>query len=205
MKAIIEVGVNRGTDTRKLRKKYPKIKLFGFEPVPVMREKVQSMFKGDRNVEILPNAVSNVNKVMPFHITIDVEGIAAKHGSSSLYEFRDNLEEDWNRPDFKTGETIDVECITLEKFIEERGITSIEFLHCDAQGSDIHVLEGLGVHKNKVKAGVVEATKNIALYKDSPNTQSKVVSWLKENGFEITHIKDNDPHGAEVNIGFKRK
>ena len=201
---IIEVGVNRGTDTARLLRQHDK-ELHGFEPVPNLADMLKSRFFADRRVHIHNKAVGHVNDTVPFYITVDVPGIAAKHGSSSLFPFREDLKEDWDRKDFLTDKIIDIEVIRLEDFIVDNEIDQVFYLHCDAQGNDINVLRGLGEQADKVRAGVVEATKNIPLYQESENRVDVITQWLEENGFKVTQMKDNDKLGAEINIYFERK
>lgn len=201
---ILEVGVNRGTDTTRLLKLHNK-ELHGFEPVPNLYTMLKDKFYGDHRVYMHNKAVGHVNETMPFYITVDVPGIMARHGASSLFQFRDDLKEDWDRKDFETDEVIDIEVIRLEDFIIENNIDEVFYLHCDAQGNDINVLRGLGSQAHKVRAGVVEATKNIPLYQESENRVDTITAWLDENGFKVTQLKDNDKIGAEINIYFERK
>jgi len=201
---ILEVGVNRGTDTTRLLNLYKK-ELHGFEPVPNLYNMLKEKFYRDTRVHIHNNAVGHVNETMPFYITVDVPGIMAKHGASSLFPFRENLKEDWDRKDFNTSEIIDIQVIRLEDFIVENNIDEVVYLHCDAQGNDINVLRGLGSQAHKVKAGVVEATKNIPLYQESENRVNVITEWIEDNGFKVTQLKDNDKLGAEINIYFERK
>lgn len=201
---ILEVGVNRGTDTTRLLKLYNK-ELHGFEPVPDLYNMLKNKFFGDRRVYMHNKAVGHVNDIVPFYITVDVPGIAAKHGASSLFPFREDLKQDWDRKDFTTDEVINIEVIRLEDFIKEKGIDEVFYLHCDAQGNDINVLRGLGDQTHKVRAGVVEATKNIPLYQESENRVDVITEWLDKNGFKVTQLKDNDKLGAEINIHFERK
>lgn len=200
---ILEVGVNRGTDTVKLLKKY-NTEIHGFEPVPDLYEMLKNKFFGDRRVHMHNYAVGHKKEVMPFYITVTAPNIAAKFGASSLFQFRDNIKEKWNRKDFETDKIIDIEVIRLEDFIHENQIDEVVFLHCDAQGNDINVLRGLGDQAHKVKRGVVEASKNIPLYKEKENRVDVITNWLNENGFRVTEVVDNDKLGAEVNIHFER-
>lgn len=205
MSYIIEVGINRGTDTVKLLKKYPKARYIGFEPVPELHKNLLSKYETNPRVEeIYQAAVSKTAGEATFNITATDPKIKAKWGASSLFQFDDKLSEKWDRADFKTESEITVEVMTLADVIENHNINEIEFLHCDAQGSDLDVLKGLGKYANIVKAGVVEATDKIALYKNCDNTIEKVTGWLNSNGFGIDKITSNDPKQAEVNVYFSR-
>jgi len=104
------------------------------------------------------------------------------------------------------GKSIDVEVITLESFIEENKIDKIDFLHVDAQGVDLQVLEGLGKHKDKVVSGRIECAANSdkSIYKNQTTLLDSCKKWLVENGFEITNENFNDPLQNEINLEFVR-
>jgi predicted O-methyltransferase YrrM len=81
---------------------------------------------------------------------------------------------------------------------------SIDFLHIDAQGNDFNVLKSLENKISIVKEGVVEASKNVELYKNTNNKVDNIKEYLKLNGFEIINETINDAVEAEVNIHFKK-
>jgi hypothetical protein len=55
-----------------------------------------------------------------------------------------------------------------------------------------------------VKEGVIEASKNVELYKNTNNKVDSIKEYLKLNGFEIIDETINDVVEAEVNIHFKK-
>jgi len=106
--------------------------------------------------------------------------------------------------DFKVTEEIEVDVISLGKFIEENAISCIDYLHIDTQGSDLNVLKGMGLYLNIVKQGVMEAgAKKDILYKGQ-NTQEECIEFLLSKGFKIDNILLNDVHANEVNIFFSK-
>jgi FkbM family methyltransferase len=170
------------------------------------------------NYNVFNYAVSNFDGDSVFHICKDI-------GASSLNEFVDDVEEVWRiddgsvwgyrkktkdregvyRPLF-TEEDVNVKVIRLDSFIEQYGITEINFLHIDAQGSDLKVMESLGEKINIVRGGVIEAASGAekSLYKGQ-NTSEETVKYINDNGFTVTNIEQNDPLKCEVNISFISK
>jgi FkbM family methyltransferase len=193
MKVIIEVGANSGEDTVR----YAELrKLFTFEPVPVMADNLRNMYSHKENVSIIQKAVSDYNGVSRFGISDPHRG-CANMGCSSLNEFTDNIHNLWgNRPDFNHVGYLDVEVIRMDTFIEENEITEVEFLHCDAQGSDLSVLKSFGNKINILKAGRCEAANKVALYKGVDNSVYSIINFLESNGFTISKI--NNHHNEEI-------
>jgi FkbM family methyltransferase len=201
--AILDVGANNGSWGLNVAKMFPHIQVFGFEPTPKLCEVIEGQVKemGLENYELVPMAVSDYEGTVQFNIAGQ-----ADWGCSSLLDFSEKLDETWpGREDFKVTETMDVECIRLDKFVEAKGITSIEFLHCDAQGVDLKVMGSLGEHIKILKRGELEtaSSKSVALYKGQ-HTIEDVVVFLLRNGFEIERMYPNDVHYNEVNVIYRQ-
>ncbi|CAN7613837.1 FkbM family methyltransferase [Phenylobacterium sp. LjRoot225] len=203
MQAVLDVGANDGSWGLNIAQQNPHIKVYGFEPTPrmceIIRGKVSEL--SIANYELIPVAVSDYEGVVKFNVAGQ-----ADWGCSSLLTFSDDLDQTWpGRTDFKVTETIDVQCITLEKFVKERGISDIEFLHTDVQGVDLKVMASLGDSIQMVKRGMLEtaSSKSVALYKGQ-HTIEDVVMFLLRNGFEIERMTPNDVHCNEVNVLYKK-
>jgi FkbM family methyltransferase len=196
MKILFDVGANEGQDSLGFDGV-----VYAFEPHPDFANLLRS--KNKENYNVVEKAVSNVVGTQKFNF-------CRSGGASSLLEFKDDqeLNQTWpGRWDVQyAGKSIDVEVITLESFIEENKIDKIDFLHVDAQGVDLQVLEGLGKHKDKIVAGRIECAANSdkSIYKNQTTLLDSCKKWLVENGFEITNENFNDPLQNEINLEFVR-
>ena len=61
---------------------------------------------------------------------------------------------------FQVSKTLKVKTITLSKFCLLNSIKKIAYLHCDTQGSDLKVFQGLGNYKKILDSGVMECAVN---------------------------------------------
>ena len=194
-KIIIEIGGNNGEDTMKYAEACDV--LYVFEPVPYLADKLRGMFEGNPKVKVIQKAVSDFNGTARFGIS------GPNHnwnlGCSSLNEFNPNIVEEWpGRPDFNMMEYIDVDVIRLDDFIREEGIEYVDFLHIDAQGSDLKVLQSLGTEVHKVKAGRCEASNTVELYKDVDNSANSIMRHLNLNGYYMKAIFNH--YGDQIQI-----
>jgi FkbM family methyltransferase len=199
MKIKIEVGANKGTETKELASDGSIV--YAFEPTyELLIEHLWPLSYENQNIRILPFAVDSENSFKQFNV--------AGHwdwGCSSLYEFSDNLDKDWpGRVDFNKTHSYIVPTITLYNFCELYKIETIDFLHIDAQGNDFNVLKSLKDKISIVKEGVIEASNNVELYKNTNNKISDIREYLILNGFEIVKETINDAVAAEVNIYYKK-
>jgi len=199
MKIKIEVGANKGTETKELASDGSIV--YAFEPTyELLIEHLWPLSYENQNIRILPFVVDSENSFKQFNV--------AGHwdwGCSSLYEFSDNLDKDWpGRVDFNKTHSYIVPTITLYNFCELYKIETIDFLHIDAQGNDFNVLKSLKDKISIVKEGVIEASNNVELYKNTNNKISDIREYLILNGFEIVKETINDAVVAEVNIYYKK-
>ena len=203
MHAIFDVGANDGSWGLDVAKRFPHVQVFGFEPTPQLCALIHSKVtaEGIRNYELVQKAVSDV----PGRVSFNVAG-QADWGCSSLLAFNEGLDKTWpGRSDFKVTEVIEVDCIRLDDFIEQRGVTSIEFLHCDTQGADLKVLASMGEHLMKIRMGEIEtaSSRSVALYKGQ-HTIEDVVLFFHRHGLEIARITANDVYCNELNVTFQK-
>ncbi|CAN7510913.1 FkbM family methyltransferase [Phenylobacterium sp. LjRoot219] len=203
MRVILDVGANDGSWGLGMAQKYPDVPVYAFEPTPQLcakiREKVSQL--GLRNYELVPVAVSDE----PGRARFNIAG-QSDWGCSSLLPFAGELEKTWpGREDLKVTEVIEVDCIRLDSFVAERGITGIAFLHTDAQGMDLRVISSLGEHVGKVERGRLETARNAkaALY-DGQHTLDEVLGFLWVRGFDIEALTPNDKFMNEVNVTYRR-
>lgn len=193
---FFDVGANSGSAFGLYGIKSP-CRVVAFEPTPHL---YRSLYQRCYGI-VYPFAVSDFEGEADFHVAGH-----ADWGCSSLLEFSEQSQTHWpGRDDLRVTETIKVPVVRLDRMLERMGLAHIDFLHVDAQGSDLKVLMGLGERIGDVEAGVVEAAaKRDILYKGQ-NTVEDTVGFLKAHGFDVPNINANDPAGNEVNIVFKRK
>lgn len=194
---ILDVGSNNGDFSFDVATKNPEITVYAFEPNPDMVQVIEDGIqqRGLNNVVVVQAAVSDYNGESKFYL----DDLGDK-GCSSLKKFQANVETTWKgRNDLKmTRETI-VKVIRLDDFMKENGIKKIQYLHIDAQGTDLQVLKGLGKRMNDVLQGDAEAANNhnVALYANQ-HTKRDIISYVKNFGFKITRIQPSDCKGNWV-------
>lgn len=206
MKTFFDVGANDGTSLyQRFTHDLPDARLFLFEPNPDLCEVIKQRYDGISNWHLSAVAVSDFDG----RATFNIAG-RGDRGCSSLLNFHPAVKDTWNpaRTDPTTGDlnfthTIEARVITLDYFIRRmQDIHTIDYLHIDAQGSDLKVLQGLGEHIGMVKMGRMEAALNAPLYEGSP-TAKECQDFLTLHGFHILAVQP-DGDGSECDILFER-
>ena len=205
MRIIFDVGANDGVFSVEDAKKGDTV--WAFEPHPGFCDIIKSKIVELPNYNLVEKAVSDFNGRAAFNIF-------RSEDCSSLSTTADGFKEHWtNLEDRMTNIlTIDVDVITLKKFIIQNKIPRIDWMYCDAQGHDLNVLKGLGEYWRILKSGMLETVREekVRLYKGQ-YTLGEVISWLEEKGFLIDKILPNDwresdgemvSDGNELNVFF---
>jgi FkbM family methyltransferase len=196
MKVFFDVGANNGEDSIAYARANPDALVYAFEPSPYLVEDIKNNSSDLKNYTIIQAAVSDYNGSSTFNICRDLQGLG------SLLEWGKDVKKLWPYLNLEFHEKIDVNVIKLETFIEENNITNITYFHCDTQGNDLKVLQGLGKYIDIIQEGQVEATGlNSSLYEDQ-NTADQTVQFLISKNFEILGY-ENQIHFSECNIKFK--
>lgn len=207
MRTFFDIGANFGHDSINVARSDSNVIVYAFEPTPELANHLINSTKdiSDRYI-VVDKAVSDFNGTARFGIA---DHIGSNWGCSSLNEFKDNLEEAWpGRSDLKFNRHIDVEVVRLDSWLQNNNVKVINYFHCDVQGSDLKVLQGMGDYIHMIEQGVVESAFNERgkLYKEN-HTMEETIKFLESKDFLITNILSNDYAGTpnEVNIYFKNK
>lgn len=213
-KIIFDVGANNGDSTASYLKD-ESVELYAFEPNPFLFKDIQEIHGANPRYHPFQYAIGDTEGMKNFNLAgpVDPMNILAHRkgmsnwGCSSLLDFSESVQDEWEgRADFQTVGTFPVQVRRLDSFVQEHGIEAIDYLHIDAQGMDLRVLQSLGDKLSIVRAGVLEAPINEKkkIYTES-HTAADAILFLLNNQFRITDIEKNDPEGNEVNIYFARR
>lgn len=171
---IFEIGANYAQDAEGLRYYFnlPAENIWVFEAHPNICSEISKMY----NFHVFNKAVFNENKSMVFNI-VNISS-TKNSGISSLYKHQSS-EEKMN--------TVNIEAIRMDTFMEEHDIKKIDFLKLDAEGCNWEVLDGFGTRLKDVRIIHLEAEheevwQGQKLYED-------IVKILKENGFEQVYFQ----------------
>jgi FkbM family methyltransferase len=202
---LFDIGANWGDDSLSRTQSDQNIITWAFEPTPEMVVHLNEKSKtySDR-YHVIPVALSDFNGIAQFNVAGQ-----ENWGCSSLNTFSDNLNQTWpGREDFKVTHKIQVQVLRFDTWyqLNKINIDKIDYFHCDTQGTDLKVLQGMGDLVHLIKEGVVECARDndVKLYKEN-HTIQEMVDFLISKGFEITGILSNDMWANEVNVYFKKR
>lgn len=80
---------------------------------------------------------------------------------------------------------IEVECNTLDKFVEDQHLLKINFLKVNIEGAELQLIEGM--EKSIHIIDNIAVSCHDFLFNDNRRILQNVVAFLEKNGFEITY------------------
>ena len=217
MKAIFDIGANNGLNGLAFAILNPATKVFSFEPNPTLKKIIlrnkkifeKSLKINLKNFFFIEKAVSNKKKRTFFYIT-------ENDATSSLLRPKKKLNKFWTENKdasiknisnwIKVKRKIKIETIKLKDFCKDNQISKIPYIHCDAQGNDLKVFEGLDNYRRIVKEGVLESAvkSKLSLYNKSTTFQ-KIRNKFSKWGYKIESINEFHKNNPERNIHFSNK
>ena len=216
MNAIFDIGADDGFHGILFAFFNPKIKIYAFEPIKGSKKRILKNLKSIenffnikiKNYKIINSAISDYNGYASFYETHYRVG-------SSLLKPKKKLDKFWSnskdhliktiRKGIKMKSKYKVKVQTLEKICREESINNISYLHIDAQGNDLRVIDGLKNYRKYVESGVVEVSKNnrVKIY-NREQSFNDLKKKFKKWRFIITKIEEVQKNHPGINVYFKR-
>jgi FkbM family methyltransferase len=128
---IFDVGANQGQSIRRFKTIFQNPKIYSFEPTPELSVKLAEAFVQDKDVTVIPKAVSDKKGKVTFNMYDTKEAGVG----NSIHHLNPNYAA-------KLLGTEEVEAITLGNYCIDKGISKIDILKIDVQGHEPEVLRG---------------------------------------------------------------
>jgi len=127
---VLDVGANRGAYALELRRLAPRARILAFEPHPRSHAALRQVLEGT-GAQALQLAFGDAAG------TLKLYDFAAADGSTQASLSRESV-------GLYTQDMVEheVPCMTLDTFLEEHGIGTVDFLKVDTEGFDLKVLQG---------------------------------------------------------------
>ena len=170
----VDIGTNQGNYIEFLRSFYSFKKIYSFEPIPELSERINENYS-NLKIKTFKIALSNTNKKKIFY----QYKISSQ---SSLYQ-QNNI--------FKSLKKLEKKILVQTKKFDDIFNKSeiIDYCKIDVQGEEINLLKGMSknLSKKKIKLIKIEIT-FISRYKNiSPNSY-KILEYLKKKRYHLVSI-----------------
>lgn len=199
-----DVGANWGEKSLPQAQANTDWKVYAFEPTPQLASNLlfNSMLFRDR-YEVVQIALSDHNGTAEFNIQNN-----PGQGCNSLNALNEECGTIF--PHFANDliyvDKIPVKVSRLDTWFNETTFPydKIDYFKCDAQGSDLKILHGMGDYIHLIRSGEIECSRSnkTKLY-NSDNLMEEAVEFLKSKGFRVPKILSNDHLDNEYNVHFE--
>lgn len=201
---VVDVGANRGDLAFDICTKNSNIRFFAIEPNYVLFEEQLKALENSLvgKFHYVPAALADFNGTAKLYAPRHMHGQVG-----SLLKINDN--NSWGKEiknSFsadKLEDNIEVEVISVQKFLIDYKITEIDFLKIDAQGTDLLILNEFLV-KSIVKVAAVEIEVTPfglnSHYKNANNSFHDLLTILQMTKYEIIKIMPANSECNEYNV-----
>ena len=124
VKIALDVGANVGQTASRLTSRFPEVHVFSFEPAPATFQKLHDAWAGQGQVTCIQMA------------------LGAQAGRAEMTDLPTSDQNTLLVGQHQRGPTVSVEVGTVDTFVAERHISSVDLLKIDTEGYELEVLQG---------------------------------------------------------------
>jgi FkbM family methyltransferase len=176
VRVIFDVGANVGQSAVSFAAMFPRASIFAFEPLPRACQAIEAL--RIPQVEVIEAAVGASTGSAVLHVNADSQTSSLLTPNLVGRElFGDMLEE-------RAQCTVPV--TSIDDFCAARGITAIDVLKIDAQGSELLVLEG--AKRTLPRCRIIQVEANFVAQYEGSATFGEVDAYLRDRGWEFYNM-----------------
>ena len=174
---IFDVGAHVGQTSLVYRRRFPKARLFAFEPFPASYAKLQAALAGDPDASAIALAFSDSVGTQLLHVNpseatnslLPTDPAAARSWGTGLLESRDRIE---------------VQTSTIDEFCRTRSLARIDILKLDVQGAEFSVLRGAAASLAARRIGLVYLEVIVATTYAGQHRPHDYLQLMEDVGYE---------------------
>jgi FkbM family methyltransferase len=183
-RCVIDIGANIGIFTMAVKQKAPEATVYAFEPIPdtfrILERNVHLLGYSDVHLyNVAIDAQDHTEKTLTFYPNMPGNSTAMPALKADQKPVMDHIFGQATSDFLYQSEARTVQVRTLSSVIRERGITSVDYLKIDVEGSEVSVLDGV----EDVHWPIFE---QIAIETHTPQLRQQVHEILAHRGFEVS-------------------
>jgi FkbM family methyltransferase len=187
LKTIIDGGASIGTISKRFSESFPTAKIHAFEPYQPHFDVLQEITSIYKHIIPLNKGLCDMNGKCSFFLNQESgtnSTLRANKKGQNIYG--DQLKE--------IGQT-EIECISLDSYLQQNNIDSVDVLKLDLQGGEVDALKGAAnsLASGKIKCILIEVMFENH-YIDQPSAGRLLHDLIEEYGFSLFNLFDLHHH-----------
>ena len=199
---IFDVGACTGEMSLKYKRLFKRSTIYCFEPYEPSYEILKKVTSDSQNIKCYNIALSNITGNVDFFVNsyYPTNSMLATHVDSS---------KNWNDEVFVTQKKIQVNSVTLDDFVQQMGIDTIDILKMDTQGTEYQILEGSSGFLGEGKISLIYLEIIMMPTYQQQKHFDEILLLLRKNGFNLYNLYNlsytNAGELRQVDAIFTRK
>jgi FkbM family methyltransferase len=182
IKTIFDVGANVGQTALLLSNRFPKARIYSFEPLAGTFEQLS------QNVGKLANIVCEHCALGEETKTVDLYPKAESQWNTLVTEF--------NVAAGQQAETIQV--IKADEFIVRKSLSRIDLLKTDTEGFDLEVMKGASAALKECRIGIILSEVGFHPERRHHTYLPDLQAYLAQHDYELYCIYDQNQHDGRI-------
>ncbi|MEO7393553.1 MAG: FkbM family methyltransferase [Chitinophagaceae bacterium] len=178
---IFDIGAHFGETSLFYNKIFSYPTIYSFEPFLPSFEILKSSVKSFHNIKVFNLAISSFSGQVDFNVN-------KSSATNSILPTSKDGGKNWGENLLDTIETIKLDSITIDDFVEKCNIENIDILKIDTQGTEYEIIQGASksIEQNKIKLIYLEII--IVSTYQGQKYFDEILLLLRTKGFQLFNI-----------------
>ena len=191
LKTIIDGGASIGSIAQRLSNIFPQSIVHAFEPYLPHFEVLQKVAKTNNHIVPIQKGLSERNEIRTFYLN-------QASGSNSLLQASEQGQAVYGEQLQEIGQT-EIECISLDCYLQQNEIESVDLLKLDLQGGEVAALQGASqiLQAGKIKCILCEVMFD-RHYVEQPTAGTLLHILVEKYGFTLFNLYQLHHHHGRL-------
>lgn len=191
LNTIIDGGASIGTIARRFCDTFKDARIYAFEPYQAHFDALQEVANNNNRIIPIKKGLSNKNENRSLFLN-------QSSGTNSLLRATKQGQEIYGDQLKEIGQT-DVECVSLDYYLQSKEIESVDILKLDLQGGELDALDGASktLEQGKIKCILCEVMFE-SHYQNQPSSGRLLYYLIEKYGFSLFNLYQLHHHNGRL-------
>lgn len=177
-RVIFDVGAHLGDVASIYEELFPQARIHCFEPTPHLCEHLRQRFGDSSRATLHQVALADVQGTVALHVN-------PESATNSLYPFAEDAANHLDPAVLAPGRVIEVASTTIDEVVAAQGVSYIDILKLDVQGSELRVLQGASRTLDGRRIGIIVVEIAWVSVYDGQVSPHDLLAFLAHHGWAL--------------------